>query len=477
MRAQALLKGAVSCIVLAALCQAPLGAQAADPRAAKPAAGGRIIFANTIADVAEAAKPSVVHIDTTGTMLQQLPMSGRFGFHAPQDSSAVVPVRALGSGVVLDKEGRILTNNHVVEYADSISVQFFDGSTKPAKLIGADPFSDLAVLQVDVPSDVPAANFGDSDSMRVGDWVVAIGSPQGLDWTVTAGIISAKHRGHVGEGEATGLEDYIQTDAPINPGNSGGPLLNLDGQVIGINTLIVSQSNGSEGLGFAIPASMVKSISDSLINLGKVIRGDLGLKSQDLTAAIATGLNLPEDTVGVAVVQVIPEGPADSAGLKQGDVILRYAGAEVSSSLNLKRAISASMPGDSVSIDYIREGAIASIDVTVEDQYALQKLVSARPSYKLLGLRVRALESEEAQNLGLESNSGVIITQVVPGSPADQANLNVGDTIFRVGSAEVTNPDDFRDKVAEAVKSGSVLLLIHDASTGMVGYLQVKLKG
>jgi serine protease Do len=412
-------------------------------------------------------------------MLQQLPLNGRFGFHSPQDSATVVPVRALGSGIILDREGHVLTNNHVVEYADSITVHFFDGSTSPATLLGADPSTDLAVLQVDGAAQAPnlrIANFGDSDTMRVGDWVVAIGSPQGLDWTVTSGIISAKHRGHVGEGEATGLEDFIQTDAAINPGNSGGPLLNLDGEVIGINTMIISQSNGSEGLGFAIPAELVKSISESLIRLGKVVRGDLGLKTQDLTPAIRQGLDLPQDTVGVAVVQVIPEGPADSAGLKAGDVIQSMSGAAIPSTLELKRAIAASTPGETVSLGILRGGLNSTLSAKVEDQYALQKLVSARPAFKILGLRVRAMEAEDAQNQDFPGATGVIVTQVVPGSPADQANLSVGDIIFKVGNAEVNDPAQFTARVGEATKSGSVLLLVHDASTGLVGYLQVPLK-
>ena len=297
---------------------------------AQTAGGQRLIFANTIADVAEAARPSVVHIETSGTMLQQLPINGPFGIHAPQDGSAIIPVRGLGSGVILDTEGRILTNNHVVENTDSITVHFFDGTTKSAKIVGTDPFTDLAIIRVDGPIGGPPARFGDSNSMRVGDWVVAIGSPEGLEWTVTMGIISAKHRGSVGDAEPTGLEDYIQTDAAINPGNSGGPLLNLDGEVIGINSVILSQANGgSEGLGFAIPASMIKTIAESLIKLGKVVRGDLGLKFQDLTPAILAGLNLPQSTIGVAIVEVIPEGPGDASGLKQGDIILRYDGSPV----------------------------------------------------------------------------------------------------------------------------------------------------
>ncbi|MGO8693299.1 MAG: trypsin-like peptidase domain-containing protein [Rectinemataceae bacterium] len=454
----------------------PAWAQNDGSPSAQPVTDAREFFANTIADVAANAEQSVVHIDTTGTMLQQLPVNGPFGIHAPRDTSAVVPVSGLGSGILLDRDGHILTNNHVVENADTISVRFFDGSVKPAKLVGADPYTDLAVVQVDGPIKVAPARLGDSASMRVGDWVVAIGSPEGLDWTVTAGIISAKHRSDIGIGEPTGTEDYIQTDAPINRGNSGGPLLNLDGEVIGINTVIVSESNGSEGLGFAIPVSIVRTIAESLIRLGKVVRGDLGMRFQDLTPAIGEALKLPSDTVGAAVVEVIPEGPAEASGLKQGDVIVRYAGSPVRSSIYLKRAVAASNPGDSVSLDIIRDGKPAQLSARVGDQYALSKQVAARPGYKMLGLAVRAMGGEEAKSLGLPSSSGVIVTQVVPGSPADQANINVGDIIFMVGNADVANPTQFTARIADAAKSDSVLLLIHDASTGMIGYLEVPLK-
>ncbi len=461
-------------VLLAGL--AGITGSAQDAPGPRPLPDDREFFANAIADVAETAERSVVHIDTTGTMLRQLPISVPFGMQTAEDASAVVPVSGLGSGVLLDEEGYIITNAHLVENADTISVRFFDGSTKPARLVGADRETDLAIVRVDGPVKLPPARLGDSASMRVGDWVVAIGSPEGLDWTVTAGIISAEHRRNIAEGEPTGLEDYIQTDAPINPGNSGGPLLNLDGEVIGINTVIVSESNGSEGLGFAIPVSIVKLISDSLIRFGEVIRGDLGMEFQDLTPAIGEALKLPSGTVGAAVLEVIPQGPADIAGLKKGDVIVRYAGATVSSSVYLKRAIAASKPGEAVRLDIIRDGKPSELSAKLEDQSALLKQEAARPVYKILGLMVRSLGADEAKSIGFPGYSGVLVTEVVPGSPADQANINVGDVIFMVGNATVTDPDQFAARVADATKANSVLLLIHDAESGMMGYLQVPLK-
>ena len=221
---------------------------------------------------------------------------------------------------------------------------------------------------------------------------------------------------------------------------------------------------------------MIKTIAESLIKLGKVVRGDLGLKFQDLTPAILAGLNLPQSTIGVAIVEVIPEGPGDASGLKQGDIILRYDGSPVPSSLYLKRVIAASKPSSVVKLDIIRDGKTVGFNATVEDQSTLLKHVISRPGYKILGIMVRALDPDEAQNLGLSRNTGVIVTQVVPGSPADQANLNVGDVIFRVGNADVAVPKPFAARIGDAAKSGSALLLIHDASTGMVGYLTIPLK-
>jgi serine protease Do len=453
------------------------GREAAPATSAQPATtvviqdkGG---FADAIAAVADAAKQSVVHIDITGTVLQQAPAMGPFGMLFGAPSPQKVPIRALGSGVLISSEGYIVTNNHVVENADSIQVLFHDGSQEPAKIVGQDPFTDLAVVKVENARNVPPVTFGDSDAMKVGDWVVAIGNPRGLDWTVTAGIVSATHRTTLGVAGPTGFQDYIQTDAAINPGNSGGPLLNLNAQVIGLNSLIISQSQGSEGLGFAIPSRMVKSISDSLIRNGKVIRGDLGISFQDITPQIIKGLKLPKDVQGVVVVEVIPDGPGAAAGLQQGDVISMYQGKSVSSAYQLLNSIAQTAPGTKVTITVLRNNRERKLSATLADQLELLKKEAAHPAYELLGLKVEPVTAALAKQFGLAQPMGVVVTAVVPGSPADSAGIVKGDAIFRVGSDNVSNAQQFSKLVGEAIKTGTVLLLIRDSQSGQMGYLQI----
>jgi len=286
-------------------------------------------FANAIAEVANALSPAVVHIDVTGTVTQRVPQSPfgndpffRYFFGPPQETEREIPVQALGSGVIISKDGYIITNNHVVENADTIVVALHDGSKHEAKLIGRDPNTDLAVVKIDPTPDMRYARFGDSDLCKIGEWVIAIGSPRGLDWTVTAGIVSAKNRTNIGVLGPTGYEDFIQTDAAINPGNSGGPLINLRGEVIGINSLIVSGSRGSEGIGFAIPSNMARAISDSLIKHGEVVRGYLGVNIQDITPEIAKSLKLGKNFKGVIIADVLPDGPAGDSGVEQGDIVI-----------------------------------------------------------------------------------------------------------------------------------------------------------
>jgi serine protease Do len=449
---------------------APTGAQ----QGAR-ASGPRPDFAEAVVQVAELLRPSVVHIEITGTVKQQLPQSSPFGRIFPP-SGAAVPFSALGSGILVDDAGHIITNNHVVENADSISVQFFDGSILPARLVGTDPYTDLAVLEVKGLKDVPAARIGDSETLRVGDWVVAIGSPRGLDWTVTAGIVSAKHRAGLGGQGPSGFEDFIQTDAAINPGNSGGPLINLSGEVIGINSMILSQSQGSEGLGFAIPAALFGPIAESLIRQGKVVRGDLGLAFQDLSPAVVKGLKLPPGTTGAVITEVMPDGPAANAGFKVGDAVLRFNGQAVGSGFELRKAISDSKPGSQVRVDILRDGQARTLVAKSEDQLALLKKEAAQPDYILLGLKVRALGAGDARNFGLRQVFGVVVSEVVAGSPAEIAGLAVGDAIFAVGRDQVSDPAQFAELVGGALGSGSVLLLVRDAATGRMGYLEVPLK-
>jgi serine protease Do len=430
-------------------------------------------FADAIVAVAKAAESGVVHIDIQGTVLQQAPAAGPFGSLFGGGTPQKVPIRALGSGVLISSDGYIITNNHVVENADKITVLMQDGAQEPARVVGKDPFTDLAVVRIGNVHGIAPLTFGDSDALQVGEWVVAIGNPRGLDWTVTHGIVSALHRTDIGPSGPTGFEDFIQTDAAINPGNSGGPLLNLKGEVIGLNSMIISQSQGSEGLGFAIPSNQAKRIAESLISDGKVVRGELGINFQSVDASIVKGLHLPNGTTGAVVVEVIPDTPAAQAGVQQGDVITQLDSKAVNNSYDLRRLISESKPGANVTATVLRGGKQSQVTVGVMSQQQLVKLEAAHPAYELLGLKVDPVTAQQARQLGLPQPVGVNVTDVVAGSPADISGLVKGDIIFRVGSTDVSSTQDFSRALGEALKTGTVLLLIRDSQSGQVGYLQV----
>jgi S1-C subfamily serine protease len=448
------------------------GARPTDPVVVHDVSG----FQDAISAVSDAALPSVVHIDVAGTTLEQVPRFGPLGFFffSPQGISKV-PMRALGSGILIDSSGDIITNNHVVENADSITVHFHDGRERPARLVGSDRFTDIAVIKVEGIGDARVARFGDSDLLRVGEWVVAIGSPRGLDWTVTAGIVSATHRAGLGTGAPQGLEDFIQTDAAINPGNSGGPLLDLQGEIVGMNALIVSQSNGSEGLGFAIPSNLVKTIAETLIRNGKVTRGDLGIATQDLDEAIRRGLKLAPDLRGVVVAEAVPFGPAAAAAMTAGDIVASFQGTPVSSAAQLNRLTANTAPGTTVTLKIIRNGTPLDVTLTVADQLDLAKKQAARPGYALLGIRVEAVSGSLAKTVGLTETAGVVVQEVVAGSPADGVGIGKGDIIFQVDGEDVNNPDQFRQHVGDAIQTGSVVVLLRDAQSGRTGYMEIPL--
>jgi serine protease Do len=330
-------------------------------------------FSQSISTVANTLMPAVVHIDVAGIVTQRsYGFRGEPGMHIRE-----VPVQALGSGVIISSEGYIITNNHVVQNADEIEVELYDGSRHSAKLVGTDPYTDLAVIKIEKVDGIRYARLGNSDEIRVGEWVIAIGSPRGLDWTVTAGIISAKNRRDIGALGPAGYEDFIQTDASINPGNSGGPLINLSGEVIGINSLIVSASRGSNGLGFAIPSSMVQTISDSLIRYGKVKRGYLGVSIQDITPQIAENLKLNENFLGVVIADLANGGPADRFGLEQGDIVTKFDGKPVENGAQLRNMVAATVPGKLVEIRVRRKDEELGIRVRIGDLEKSKKLSKA----------------------------------------------------------------------------------------------------
>jgi len=440
-------------------------------------------FANAITEVANALSPAVVHIDVTGTVTQRVPQSPfgndpffRYFFGPPQETEREIPVQALGSGVIISKDGYIITNNHVVENADTIVVALHDGSKHEAKLIGRDPNTDLAVVKIDPTPDMRYARFGDSDLCKIGEWVIAIGSPRGLDWTVTAGIISAKNRTNIGVLGPTGYEDFIQTDAAINPGNSGGPLINLRGEVIGINSLIVSGSRGSEGIGFAIPSNMARAISDSLIKHGEVVRGYLGVNIQDITQEIAKSLKLGKYFKGVIIADVLPDGPAGDSGIEQGDIVIEYNGEKIENVAQLRNKVAATAPRTQVKIKILRDKKELELTVRVGELGMAEEHARVGGERDLLGLSVEKVTPEIARNIGLRKATGVIITRVEPGNAAANAGLAEGDIIFRVGNAAVDDPREFYSLVKDAAKEGEVLFLVREGRTGRVGYLVVSLK-
>ncbi len=441
-------------------------------------------FSNAIREVANALVKAVVHINITGTVVQRAPDFGfpfgddpffRYFFGPPQQREYEVPVSALGSGVIISKEGYIITNNHVVQNADTIEVELYDGTKHEAQLIGKDPRTDLAVVKIESTSGIQYAKFGDSDKCEVGEWVIAIGSPRGLHSTVTAGIISAKNRTNIGVLGPTGYEDFIQTDAAINPGNSGGPLLNLKGEVIGINALIVSASQGSEGLGFAIPSNMAKEISDSLIKHGKVVRGYLGVNIQDVTQEMAKSLKLDEGFKGVIIADVISDGPAAKAGIEQGDIIIRYDGKRIENVNQLRNIVAATDPGAYVNITVLRENKELEITAKVGELEKIEEEARARGGSDLLGLKVEKVTEKMAEEIGLDRAMGVVVTDVAKGSASERVGLTRGDIIFRVGNRVVDDPKTFNALISEARSEGKVMLLVRDGRSGRVGYIVVPL--
>jgi serine protease Do len=438
-------------------------------------------FTNLISEVASAVTPAVVHIDVSGTVVQTAPDFPndpffRYFFGPQGEREYKVPVQALGSGVIVSKEGYIITNNHVVQNADTINVTMYDGTDHKAKIVGRDPNTDLAVLKIEPETGMKYAELGDSDQCRVGEWVIAIGSPRGLDWTVTAGIISAKNRQNIGVLGPTGYEDFIQTDASINPGNSGGPLINMKGKVIGINALIVSGSQGSEGLGFAIPSNMARNISDSLIKHGKVVRGYLGVNIQEITPDMAKSLKLPKSFKGIIVADIVPDGPAVKGGIEQGDIITEINGIKVETVSQFRNLIAQTPPGTQVRVVLLRNKKEMTLSVKVGELESERKISKTETGQNVLGVKVEKVTQEMANRIGLRKPAGVLITQVEPESAAEKAQVAEGDIVFRVGNRQVNTPEEFYSAAAEAAKEGEVMLLLRDGRSGRVGYLVVPLE-
>jgi len=414
------------------------------------------------ADLAEQASPAVVNIQTSKTVTQQAPRVPRQFeefFGGPFEEffgrrQRTVP--SLGTGFVISRDGYIVTNNHVVADVDTIKVAFSDGAELEATIVGRDPKTDIALIRVESDHELPSLPLGDSSSVRPGDWVVAIGNPFGLEHTVTAGIVSAKGR-NIGQGP---YDDFIQTDAAINPGNSGGPLLNLQGEVIGINTAINPRANT---IGFAVPVNMAKDILPQLRASGHVTRGWLGVLIQKITPELAESFGL-EDDAGALVSRVDPEGPAAEAGIERGDVIVRFDGDEITTMEDLPRKVAATPVGKSVKVVVLREGKekTLSVDIGQLDEPELAAAAAGEGTGSgtaRFGIGVQDITPQIAQQLGLdEAEGGVVITQVENGSPAEEARLRRGDVILEVDRQEVESVAELKQLLADA--DDGVLLLI-----------------
>jgi serine protease Do len=428
----------------------------------------------SFADLAEQISPSVVNITTSALIaapadgMPMVPEGSPFedffddfndrGGNGPQRSEA------LGSGFVISEDGYIVTNNHVIEGADEITIEFFSGKKLPAKLVGTDPKTDIAVLKVEAEQPLPFVTFGNSDLMRVGDWVMAMGNPLGQGFSVSAGIVSARGRELSGS-----YDDFIQTDAAINRGNSGGPLFNMDGQVIGVNTSILSPTGGSIGIGFSMSSNVVTKVVDQLKEFGETRRGWLGVRIQDVTPDVAEAMGLAE--AAGALVTDVPEGPAQDAGLVAGDVITRFDGQPVSDAGDLTRRVADAPIGEAVPVIIQREGRTETLQVTLgrreEAEAATMPASSPAPDapreMETLGLTLAPLDDDMRDRLGLDaSTEGLMIMNVDQASEAFTKGLREGDLITEAGQQKVVRLQDLEDMIAEAKAAGreSILLLI-----------------
>jgi serine protease Do len=442
------------------------------------------------AAVAARIKPAVVSVYSQRMVLEREPefnfpfgddFFGQFFGQQPQlrQRQFRVPERGLGSGMILDREGHVLTNYHVIKGFTQIQIQLPDQRKFDAAVVGTDPKTDVAIIRIKgtVPSDLPTVQLGDSDAMKDGDLVLAVGAPFGLTQTVTNGIISAKGRSNLGIAD---FEDFLQTDAPINPGNSGGPLVNMQGQVIGMNSAILTggTEDGGEGqfggVGFAIPINMIKAMLPTLLRGGQIVRGMIGVVIQEVTPDLQKQFQLPS-TQGALVSQVNGDSPAAHAGIESGDDIVRYDAHAIENPDELRNLVAATTPGSRVPVEVIRDGRQQTISITVGELHS--SVAAAIPSHAgadelaKLGMRVQTLTPELASQYELESDHGVVITSVEQGSPASLADLQSGDVIVQANRKPVNDVADLDNALARA--DSQILLLI--SRRGMNAYVVLEL--
>jgi serine protease Do len=435
-------------------------------------------LSDALAEVAEVARPAVVNISTTSTVtMEESPFGDMFNdpffrrffgdqFEHPGQKRQYKS-SALGSGVIVSENGYILTNNHVIKGADEIKIILYDKREFKGKIVGTDPRTDLAIVKINA-KDLPLLKLGDSNKLKTGDIVIAIGNPFGLNQTITMGIVSAVGRSNIGLSD---FEDFIQTDAAINPGNSGGALVNSNAELVGINTAIFSTSGGYMGIGFAIPSDMVKTVMDSIIKHGKVIRGWMGVSIQNLTPDLSKSLSIKE-TEGALISGVEKDSPADKAGLKRGDLVVTLDGKKVIDATSLRNMVAAMAPGTKIDINIFREGKEQTITMTLGEYKEIK--VSKKTEYNnvLKGITVQELTPTLRSKLNIpDSLNGVAIADIGSDSPA-QGLLQVNDVIQEVNREVIQSAEDY-DQVASKLGENDVVLLLIYRDGGPV-YLTLK---
>ncbi len=423
-------------------------------------------FPQSFADLAEKVKPAVVNISTTSTV--KVPGNPFRHFFGPEDGGPFgdffkrffnetpdreMKQQSLGSGFIIDRDGYIITNNHVVDSAEEIKAKLADGREFKAKVIGRDKKTDLALIKIASPfENLPVLILGDSDKIRVGDWVLAVGNPFGLGHTVTQGIISATGR-VIGSGP---YDDFLQTDAPINPGNSGGPLVNLKGEVVGINTAIVP---GGQGLGFSIPSNMARSVTSQLKEKGRVVRGWIGVTIQTVTPEMAKSFGLKE-AKGALVGDVAPGGPAEKGGMKRGDIITVFDGKEVKSANDLPLLVAETAVGKVVDVTVVRDGKNVPVKIRVEELTEAKIAAQSQTPVQSFGMKLDDITPQWRQQFGVRDKTGVIVVNVDPGGLAEDAGIQTGDLIKEVDRKPVRNLADFNSAMAKLKQGEPVLMLL-----------------
>jgi serine protease Do len=435
-------------------------------------------LSDALAEVAEVARPAVVNISTTSTItMEESPFGDMFNdpffrhffgdqFQHPGQKRKFKS-SALGSGVIVSGNGYILTNNHVVKGAEDIKVILYDKREFKGKVVGTDERTDLAVIKIDAKG-LPVLKFGDSNKLKTGDIVMAIGNPFGLNQTITMGIVSAVGRSNIGLAD---FEDFIQTDAAINPGNSGGALVNSDAELVGINTAIFSTSGGYMGIGFAIPSDMAKTVMDSIIKHGKVIRGWMGVSIQNLTPELAKSLGIKE-TEGALISGVEKDSPADKAGFKRGDLVIALDGKKVTDSTSLRNMVASTAPGTKIEVRIVREGKVQTITMTLGEYKEKKVVKKTEYSNVFKGVTVQELTPSLRDKLNLPDNlSGVVVTNIGPDSPS-QGLLQANDVIQEVNRQPIQTAEEYDKAVSKIGENDTVLLLIYREGGSV--YLTIK---